>query len=357
MTRFRNDRYEDDRDDRQGAGRRSRSDFSGSTDMDRQYGQDQYGQDQTRRSMGMGSDAYCDTQDFRDSGMMGSGNRQGSFGAGMTEDRYDRMGRPTGGIGYGADSGLGSMGGMGSYRQSNSDQSSFGQRGFGQRDSTGQAQLGRDFGQSSYGQPSHDQPSYDQSRPGQGSYGQFSYSPLGSVGQDRYSQGDRYGQSAVGGSVAGLGQGQSHRGKGPKGYQRSDERIKEEVSDALHDDHYVDASEIEVQVQGGEVTLTGTVSDRQQKRHAEDCVERVRGVKDVHNHVRVQSGGMSGHSDMSGQDMSSVSLPSGSDLTTGSRDTGETATVTTPGSSLAQDSTTQDSTSQGSSIAGEDHRQ
>lgn len=86
----------------------------------------------------------------------------------------------------------------------------------------------------------------------------------------------------------GVRSGESHRGKGPKGHQRSDERIREAVNDALEDDHHVDASNIEVQVQNGEVTLTGTVSDRRQKRAAEDCVEDLRGVRDVHNQLRVQ---------------------------------------------------------------------
>ena len=86
-----------------------------------------------------------------------------------------------------------------------------------------------------------------------------------------------------------------HSGKGPKGYQRSDDRIREDVSEALSRHGDVDASEIEVNVQNGEVTLTGTVQDRQQKRLAEDVVADLSGVKDVHNQIRVQheqGGGM-----------------------------------------------------------------
>jgi osmotically-inducible protein OsmY len=77
-------------------------------------------------------------------------------------------------------------------------------------------------------------------------------------------------------------------GRGPKGYQRSDDRLREEVSDRLMADDQLDASDIEVQVQGGEVTLTGTVADRQAKRRAEDCAEQVMGVRDVMNQIRVQ---------------------------------------------------------------------
>jgi osmotically-inducible protein OsmY len=81
-----------------------------------------------------------------------------------------------------------------------------------------------------------------------------------------------------------------YRGKGPKGYQRSDERIREDVCERLEDHPELDASEIEVQVSKGEVTLKGGVSDRRQKRMAEDCAEGVSGVKEVSNQIRIQRG-------------------------------------------------------------------
>jgi len=79
-----------------------------------------------------------------------------------------------------------------------------------------------------------------------------------------------------------------YSGRGPKGYKRSDERIKEEISDVLTRDANVDASEIEIEVKDGEVTLTGTVTERRMKHHAEDLVEKCMGVKDVTNNLRVQ---------------------------------------------------------------------
>jgi hypothetical protein len=85
------------------------------------------------------------------------------------------------------------------------------------------------------------------------------------------------------------GQGGSYAGRGPKGYQRSDERLKEEICERLTADPDVDASEIEVSVQNGEVTLEGTVSTRQMKRGAEDCAEAVSGAQQVHNRLRVES--------------------------------------------------------------------
>lgn len=80
-----------------------------------------------------------------------------------------------------------------------------------------------------------------------------------------------------------------HRGKGPKGYKRSDERIKEDISDRLGDDPYIDATEVEVVVANGEVTLIGSVNDRLDKRRAEDLAERVSGVQNVENRIRVKS--------------------------------------------------------------------
>ena len=82
-----------------------------------------------------------------------------------------------------------------------------------------------------------------------------------------------------------------HRGKGPVGYQRSDERIRELVCDSLTEDDEVDASHIEIAVHDGEVTLSGTVDDRRAKRDAEDCACSVPGVRDVQNLLRVQRDG------------------------------------------------------------------
>jgi len=79
-----------------------------------------------------------------------------------------------------------------------------------------------------------------------------------------------------------------HRGKGPKGYVRTDERIKEDVNDRLSDDPMLDASDIEVTVASGEITLNGFVTNRQDKRRAEDLAEAVSGVQNVQNNLRVK---------------------------------------------------------------------
>jgi len=85
-----------------------------------------------------------------------------------------------------------------------------------------------------------------------------------------------------------------HRGKGPKDYTRSDQRIQEDACDRLADDSHLDASNITVAVSKGEVTLDGTVGSRADKRRAEDCVDGCSGVRHVQNNLRVQESGSSG---------------------------------------------------------------
>lgn len=82
-----------------------------------------------------------------------------------------------------------------------------------------------------------------------------------------------------------------HAGRGPRNYQRSDDRIREDICDVLCDHGYIDASDIEVTVLNGEVTLIGIVPERSQKRMAEDSAEQVSGVREVHNQLRVSPGG------------------------------------------------------------------
>lgn len=79
-----------------------------------------------------------------------------------------------------------------------------------------------------------------------------------------------------------------YAGVGPKGYQRSSNDLKERVCERLESAGDIDASTVEVDVEDGEVTLSGTVNDRRQKRLIEDCAESVYGVRDVHNHLRIE---------------------------------------------------------------------
>lgn len=81
-----------------------------------------------------------------------------------------------------------------------------------------------------------------------------------------------------------------HAGKGPKNYRRSDERIHEDVCDRIATWGWVDASDVEVRVEKGEVTLSGYVASRRDKRLLEDMIETIAGVVDIHNRVRVRRG-------------------------------------------------------------------
>lgn len=89
--------------------------------------------------------------------------------------------------------------------------------------------------------------------------------------------------------VSWFGEGQ-HRGRGPSGYRRTDERISEVAHERLTDDPWLDASAITILVDGGEVTLAGTVTDRESKHRAERLVEDLAGVTHVQNNLRVNRG-------------------------------------------------------------------
>jgi osmotically-inducible protein OsmY len=78
----------------------------------------------------------------------------------------------------------------------------------------------------------------------------------------------------------------SQRGKGPAA-QRTDDQITAVIEAALTDDPWLDASGVQVSVQQGIVTLTGTVSSREGKRRAEALADRVGGVRDVHNTLTI----------------------------------------------------------------------
>jgi hypothetical protein len=110
-------------------------------------------------------------------------------------------------------------------------------------------------------------------------------------GSSRSGYGGGYGGGSYAGGMGTYGESGRHAGRGPKGYQRSDDRIREDVCEYLTHHPEIDASEVEVQVKNGEVTLTGTVDRREMKRMAEDAAENVSGVKDVHNQLKVQQQG------------------------------------------------------------------
>jgi len=207
---------------------------------------------QAGQNLGGGMGSYSG-QDWRT-------QRYGSYGGGMSEgwdrNRESREREEGRGLWGGETRGAEHQGGQGWDRNR----------------SFGEGYQGGTYGQN-YGQ------GYGQTY-GQGfgqSYGQ------GFGGQSFGGQGTgSYGNQATGGG--------RYVGRGPKGYQRSDERIREDVCERLTQHPEIDASEIDIQVSNGEVTLAGAVEDRHQKRLAEDITENVSGIREVNNQLRVSKG-------------------------------------------------------------------
>jgi predicted amino acid-binding ACT domain protein len=75
--------------------------------------------------------------------------------------------------------------------------------------------------------------------------------------------------------------------RGPKGFKRSDDRITEDVCERIARSA-INAENVEVTVKDGEVTLSGFVDVRYDKRILEDIADDVFGVSEVHNQLRVQ---------------------------------------------------------------------
>jgi hypothetical protein len=82
---------------------------------------------------------------------------------------------------------------------------------------------------------------------------------------------------------------ESQSGKGPKGYVRSDERLKEDISEKLMRHPAIDASDISVEAKNGAVILTGSIDNRQLKHYVEDLVESCAGVRDIDNRLTVRA--------------------------------------------------------------------
>lgn len=87
---------------------------------------------------------------------------------------------------------------------------------------------------------------------------------------------------AMGGLLA-----ESYAGRGPVGWRRPDESVLDDIHHVLTYADDVDASDVEVAVTRGEVTLTGAAPDRATRRRIEDLVLAVSGVVEVFNNLRV----------------------------------------------------------------------
>lgn len=171
----------------------------------------------------------------------------------------------------------------------------------------GQQGYSEQWNRPEYGQQSQSQRPYGQEY-GAGQRGQqFGQQRGQQFGQQRGQQfGEQQGQQPYGGY-----QGQGERGElqrqrqGPKGYTRSDERIKEAICERLTETHWLDVSEVSVSVKDGEVTLEGTVPDRRMKHEVEDVADSCWGVREVENHLRISHQEEQGGRSMMGQSGSS----------------------------------------------------
>ena len=114
-------------------------------------------------------------------------------------------------------------------------------------------------------------------------WGDAELSPYGRPEQAWTGEPGDFGARSIGGGT--------FRGRGPKGYARSDERLKEDISERLSDDPDIDAGEITVDVRSGIVTLSGAVNARWEKHHVENLVDRCSGVKDIENRLSVNKSG------------------------------------------------------------------
>lgn len=246
--------------------------------------------------------------DEEQGGVRGQGYER--YGYGRDDDNrrpsqssyYGQQGRDPGvgsayGESWGANREYGRGGGYGS--QSTQSSQGYGSQGYGSQ--TGYAGQGG-YGLSAQGS---DYGGYSTGQSGQSRYAYGAHTPYGYRGRNEYDDRGRGGEYADAGHREQEGrswleragervsaffgaddQGQ-HRGRGPKGYRRSDDRIREDVSDRLTDDAWLDASNIEVEVKDCEVVLKGSVNSREDKRRAENLAEAISGVNNVQNHLRV----------------------------------------------------------------------
>lgn len=110
-----------------------------------------------------------------------------------------------------------------------------------------------------------------------------------------------------------------HGGRAPKGYVRSDDRIRDDVCEMLYRAPGVDVSNVSVETKSGTVTLEGTVPDRRMKHRIEDLCEHCIGVNDVDNRIRVVRETTAGFSAERGRNEGSADERVGSSVGTSSK--------------------------------------
>jgi len=262
-------------------------DYSNQSSGSRRYSQDWREDDDNRYDEGrMQSGGSRDRDTNEQSGSTGRYAGYGGRSGWSGQDRYGQSGYGQGNYGQGGSSrgsGYGYGGGGESQRRYGQGSGSYGYGGSGSRSwnepyGEGQQYTSRgdyagERGGGGYGEEWRRPQGY-----GYGGQGEFG----GESGRQDYFTGESSGQGY--GSQQRMGE---HRGKGPKGYQRSDERTKELLCERLREDPYIDPSEVTITVQGGKITLEGTVDSRQTKNAIEEVAEQF-GTQDVQNNLRIQ---------------------------------------------------------------------
>lgn len=79
-----------------------------------------------------------------------------------------------------------------------------------------------------------------------------------------------------------------HYHRGPRAHQRGDDKIWEDICDALANASDVNASEMEVDVEKRVVSLSGVVHTREEAWRAEKIVWDISGVEKVKNNIEIK---------------------------------------------------------------------
>lgn len=80
-----------------------------------------------------------------------------------------------------------------------------------------------------------------------------------------------------------------HRGHGPRDWRRSDDQLRDAVCEALAADGTLDARDMNVGVDDGEVILSGVCPCHHSRSLAEDIAREVVGVRAIHNFVGIRA--------------------------------------------------------------------
>jgi osmotically-inducible protein OsmY len=75
---------------------------------------------------------------------------------------------------------------------------------------------------------------------------------------------------------------------GSRARRRPDESLAQEIREILTKDPELEVTEMAVEVEGGAVTISGVVDDSDARLLAEELVESLSGVREVHNRLRVE---------------------------------------------------------------------